>query len=49
VSTPQFFPDPDALRARFDDHADEGGELCLGFWKKGTGRLGLRGAGGRQA
>ena len=36
--TPQFFADPEALRAWFLAHADEGGELLLGYWKTGTGR-----------
>jgi uncharacterized protein YdeI (YjbR/CyaY-like superfamily) len=36
--TPQFFVDPEALRAWFLAHADEGGELTLGYWKTGTGR-----------
>jgi hypothetical protein len=36
--TPQFFADPEAPRAWFVAHADEGGELLLGYWKTGTGR-----------
>jgi uncharacterized protein YdeI (YjbR/CyaY-like superfamily) len=36
--TPQFFADPQALRAWFVAHADSGGELLLGYWKTGTGR-----------
>jgi uncharacterized protein YdeI (YjbR/CyaY-like superfamily) len=36
--TPQFFADPEALRAWFLAHADEGGELLVGYWKTGTGR-----------
>ncbi len=36
--TPQFFADPKSLRAWFLAHADEGGELLLGYWKTGTGR-----------
>ena len=35
---PTFFADPAELRAWFRDHADEGGELYVGYWKKGTGR-----------
>ncbi len=35
--TPQFFAAPEALRAWFLAHADEGGELLLGYWKTGTG------------
>lgn len=34
---PQFFADPEALRAWFAENAG-GGELHLGYWKKGTGR-----------
>ena len=36
--TPLFFADPEALRAWFLAHADEGGELVLGYWKTSTGR-----------
>ena len=35
---PRFFADAAELRAWFRAHADEGGELHVGYWKKGTGR-----------
>lgn len=35
---PQFFPDPESLRAWFAEHAASDDELLLGYWKKGTGR-----------
>ena len=35
---PQFFPDPESLRAWFAEHAATDGELLLGYWKNGTGR-----------
>jgi uncharacterized protein YdeI (YjbR/CyaY-like superfamily) len=35
---PTFFADPAELRDWFQAHADEGGELYLGYWKKGTGK-----------
>ena len=35
---PTFFANPAELQAWFGAHADEGGELYVGYWKKGTGR-----------
>ena len=35
---PTFFADPAELRDWFQAHADEGGELYVGYWKKGTGK-----------
>lgn len=34
---PRFFPTAAQFRAWFDEHHDEGGELWVGYYKKGTG------------